>query len=934
MKKMLSLTLCVLMVFSMLIVGGAAETEVHAAGFTPRLTEPDASNSYYYSNMNPYWSVGLGMPNCTAYAWGRAYEILGERPKLSTGNGRDFWGYNDGYQRGSVPKLGAIACWDFGTWGHVAVVEKIEGNRVTLSESDYVQKINFRTVTMNADSSDYYSGFQGYIYIGDFGDTRTPVDVGTNFYAAIINTALWSTLTNDDRNVSIRKNAEQDRQIWYFERQGDGSYKISSYKDGLVLDAENSGTNPGTNIGVWEDKGADNQRWYIYGESGKYVFKPKYCDLVMDVYNGISDEGTNVQLWTENGEYAQLFQIWKVIPDATTVYSTAGSDCQPTKIWWDKANEATEYTVKIWNGPYTEGEPYKVLWGVKDLSCEVDLPAGYYEAYVDSANKWHYTRSSNVVQFTVAEGGHTFGEWTLTTEPTCTSMGKEERTCTSCGKTESRVVEMTAHPWSEAYTVQIAPTCTSTGLEARVCTACGAIDPDSYRDIPANGHSFGEWTVTPGSSCTEGGSESRKCSVCGYTEVKDIDPTGHSWQTEYTVDKAPTCTEDGSESIHCENCDAIKDSRTIPAEGHSFGEWTTIKDVTCTENGEEEHVCDTCGYSEKRTVTAQGHSWETEYTVDVPATCTEDGVESIHCTNCDTVKDERKIPAPGHAWQSEFTVDLEPTETEEGRKSIHCEHCDAVKDVTSIPATGSGVKPTSKPSETPAPAEDLSYMLKIEGEDGIRITEGLKAAGVKTTEQVKEKLLACVLQNEGYTAENTDLFEVTLRVSKDDGYTWGDVSADSFPESGEVRVTLPYPKGAPKDTPKENYKVYHMFTQDVNGHKAGEIEACPVEKIDEGLVVTLHGLSPVMVAWKPVDEAAEPTAAPSTDPTSAPSAEPTAQPKPTAAPSAEPTAAPTEQPAGDAPKTGDSGVHVLWIAAVLLSGGAMTALVWAKRKKQ
>lgn len=233
---------------------------------------------------------------------------------------------------------------------------------------------------------------------------------------------------------------------------------------------------------------------------------------------------------------------------------------------------------------------------------------------------------------------------------------------------------------------------------------------------------------------------------------------------------------------------------------------------------------------------------------------------------------------------------------------------------------------TSAPEPTEKPAEDLSYMLKIEGEDGIRITEGLKAAGVETPEQVKEKLLACVLQNEGYTAENTDLFEVTLRVSKDDGYTWGDVSADSFPESGEVRVTLPYPKGAPKDTPKENYKVYHMFTQDVNGHKAGEIEACPVEKIDEGLVVTLHGLSPVMVAWKPVDETAEPTAAPST--------EPTEQPKPTAAPSAEPTAAPTEQPAGDAPKTGDNGVHVLWIAAVLLSGGAMTALVWAKRKKQ
>lgn len=930
---MLSLALCMLMVFGMFVVSGAAETEVHAAGFTPRLTEPDASNSYYYSNMNPYWSVGLGMPNCTAYAWGRAYEILGERPKLSTGNGRDFWGYNDGYQRGSVPKLGAIACWDFGTWGHVAVVEKIEGNRVTLSESDYVQKINFRTVTMNADSSDYYSGFQGYIYIGDFGDSRIPVDVGTNFYAAIINTELWSTLTNDDRNVSIRKNAEQDRQIWYFERQGDGSYKISSYKDGLVLDAENAGTNPGTNIGVWEDKGADNQRWYIYGESARYIFKPKHSDLVMDVYNGNSEDGTNVQLWDETGGGEQLFQIWKVIPEATTVYSAAGSDCQPTKIWWDKATEATQYTVKIWNGAYTEGEPYKVLWNVTDLSCEVDLPAGYYEAYVDSANKWHYTRSSNIVQFTVTEGGHAFGDWERITEPTCTSMGEEKRTCTSCGKTENRPIEMAAHTWSDTYTVQQAPTCTVAGSEARLCTVCSAADPDSYREIPAAGHSFGDWTMTPDSTCTDGGSESRVCTVCGFTETRNVDPTSHLWQSAYTVDKEPTCTEDGSESIHCENCSTTKDSRTISATGHSFGEWVTISAATCTENGEEERICAACGYMENNVVTAPGHSWGTEYTTDIPATCTEDGSESIHCANCDVTKDARLIAAVGHQWQSDFTVDTEPTETEEGSKSIHCENCDAVKDVMTIPPTGTS-EPTGDPKPTEKPDENLQYMLKIEGEDKIQITEGLKAAGIGSVEQVREKLLASVSQNEGYSAERASLFEVILRVSKDNGYTWGYVSAANFPESGEVRVTLPYPQGAPKDTPKENYRVYHMFTEDINGHKAGEIEECPVEKINEGLVVTLHGLSPVMIAWTPVDETAKPTAEPTSAPTAAPSAEPTDAPDTQPEATAEPTTAPSEKPVVDAPKTGDSGVHFLWIAAVLLSGSVITALAFVKRKKQ
>jgi len=241
---------------------------------------------------------------------------------------------------------------------------------------------------------------------------------------------------------------------------------------------------------------------------------------------------------------------------------------------------------------------------------------------------------------------------------------------------------------------------------------------------------------------------------------------------------------------------------------------------------------------------------------------------------------------------------------------------------------------TEEPEPTEKPAEDLSYMLKIEGEDKIQITEGLKAAGIGSVEQVREKLLASVSQNEGYSAERASLFEVILRVSKDNGYTWGYVSAANFPESGEVRVTLPYPQGAPKDTPKENYRVYHMFTEDINGHKAGEIEECPVEKINEGLVVTLHGLSPVMIAWTPVDETAKPTAEPTSAPTAAPSAEPTDAPDTQPEATAEPTAAPSEKPVVDAPKTGDSGVHFLWIAAVLLSGSVITALAFVKRKKQ
>jgi surface antigen len=139
--------------------------------YTPRTTAPDSNNAYYYSSKNIFYASGYGMPNCTAYAYGRAYEILGTKPKLCSSNAGNWYGYNKSnkyYSYGSTPKLGAIACWSkSGAAGHVAVVEAINGNNVTISESHYYSKVVFDTKTMKKDSSNYLTSynFQGYIYI-------------------------------------------------------------------------------------------------------------------------------------------------------------------------------------------------------------------------------------------------------------------------------------------------------------------------------------------------------------------------------------------------------------------------------------------------------------------------------------------------------------------------------------------------------------------------------------------------------------------------------------------------------------------------------------------------------------------------------------------------------------------------------------------------
>lgn len=147
---------------------------VSAAGFSPRLSAPSYDNGYYYSSRNIFYSAGYGMPNCTCYAFGRAYEILGTEPKLSHGNAENWYGYNMNggyYNYGSTPKVGAIACWSYpGGGGHVAVVEKVENGTITLSNSAW-SGINFYVTTASVNDpvvgGNSWWNFQGYIYILD-----------------------------------------------------------------------------------------------------------------------------------------------------------------------------------------------------------------------------------------------------------------------------------------------------------------------------------------------------------------------------------------------------------------------------------------------------------------------------------------------------------------------------------------------------------------------------------------------------------------------------------------------------------------------------------------------------------------------------------------------------------------------------------------------
>ena len=152
-------------------------------------------------------------------------------------------------------------------------------------------------------------------------------------------------------------------------------------------------------------------------------------------------------------------------------------------------------------------------------------------------------------------------------------------------------------------------------------------------------------------------------------------------------------------------------------------------------------------------------------------------------------------------------------------------------------------------------APTIEY-YKIPDESKVNIKEGLSEVTgdlgnteYNTVEKIENKLTETIVSNEGYIADNTALYDIELVTSEDGGKTWVPVTAENFPAEGIV-VTLPYPEGT--NAADYDFTVVHMFDEDVNGHKAGEVETPEVTEGENGISFSLTGTSPVMVGYKKV----------------------------------------------------------------------------------
>ena len=141
-------------------------------------------------------------------------------------------------------------------------------------------------------------------------ETMIPVDLGNDFYARINNSGLGTALAVSGTNVVSNKMAANTNQIWKFEKNADGTYRIINVSTGKSLNVDGGFGVTGTNISVSAKDTSNAQKWYVFEVSGSYIFVPKCSSAAsLDITDSKTAEGINVRLCSYGNTAGQKFDI-------------------------------------------------------------------------------------------------------------------------------------------------------------------------------------------------------------------------------------------------------------------------------------------------------------------------------------------------------------------------------------------------------------------------------------------------------------------------------------------------------------------------------------------------------------------------------------------------------------------------------------------------
>lgn len=324
-----------------------------------------------------------------------------------------------------------------------------------------------------------YSNYTSYSFIRPNYSNAAPVDLGTDFYGIILNTAAWKPITvGSDSFVTMQTEIGHANQVWKFTRQSDGSYTIASALTGKLLEMHLGNTTAGNQVSAASfDWGGNYQRWYIYRLGSGYALQSKHypeLKLVLDMANNDSTNGTAVTTYPRNNTGAQIWSIYThedIQLKAPTLSVAAGSSSTDTVFTWNEIYGESGYQLSIWKNAADNSEPDYYAEDAKS-GYSIPLPGGTYQATVTAVNYFESKTSSTVTFTVISDCTHTFGDWTVTTPVFCTEDGVQTHTCTNCGFSETQTISASGHNW--CVLESIPATCQEPATVIYSCSKCAS----------------------------------------------------------------------------------------------------------------------------------------------------------------------------------------------------------------------------------------------------------------------------------------------------------------------------------------------------------------------------------------------------------------------------------------------------------------------------
>lgn len=163
-----------------------------------------------------------------------------------------------------------------------------------------------------------------------------------------------------------------------------------------------------------------------------------------------------------------------------------------------------------------------------------------------------------------------------------------------------------------------------------------------------------------------------------------------------------------------------------------------------------------------------------------------------------------------------------------------------------LPVLTGRINAVSVQPSVPESTADVEYRLEFE--NGISVVpETLAQIGLNTPSKIEGKMENEIQKKLPNGSKSYEVYDVVLKV-KDENGNWVKVDKDNFPKGG-ITVTMSYPEGTGKDT--HDFEVVHMFTEEMNGYKPGDIEY-PAAVKGDAIQFKVTSLSPIALGWKEV----------------------------------------------------------------------------------